>query len=72
MAMKSHPWFQPLHRRVLVTLLCAAWTAWEGFHDAGSIWFLLTAGITAWGIWDFFLSGNYAAPPSADGAGKGS
>ncbi len=63
--MKPHPWLQPLHRRVLVTLFCAGWMAWEGYYDMGSIWFLLMLGITAWAIWDFFLSGNYAA--AADG-----
>ena len=43
--MKPHPWLQPLYRRVLVTLFCVAWTAWEGYYDMGSIWFLLMLGM---------------------------
>ena len=64
--MKPHPWLQPLYRRVLVTLFCVAWAIWEGIYDAGSIWFLLMLGVTAWAVWDFFLSGNY--PRGADGS----
>jgi hypothetical protein len=70
--MKPHPWLQPLYRRVLVTLFCLAWTVWEGVYDASSIWFLLMLGISAWAVWDFFLSGNYAPKAEeADSAGSG-
>jgi hypothetical protein len=70
--MKPHPWLQPLYRRVLVTLFCFAWTVWEGVYDASSIWFLLMLGISAWAVWDFFLSGNYAPKAEeADSAGSG-
>lgn len=68
--MKPHPWLQPLYRRVLVTLFCIAWTAWEGYYDISSIWFLLMLGISGWAIWDFFLSGNYA-PASEGGESSG-
>ena len=68
--MKPHPWLQPLYRRVLVTLFCVAWTAWEGIYDAGSIWFLLMLGITAYAVWDFFLSGNYTSAEQADSTGS--
>ena len=68
--MRPHPWLQPLYRRVLVTLFCVAWTVWEGIYDVGSIWFLLMLGITAWAVWDFFISGNYAtATEGRDGGG---
>jgi hypothetical protein len=70
--MKPHPWLQPLYRRVLVTLFCVAWTIWEGIYDARSIWFLLMLGITAWAVWDFFLSGNYLRrSEESDKAGAG-
>ena len=62
--MRPHPWFQPLYRRVLVMLFCAGWTAWEGYYDASSMWFLLMLGVTAWAAWDFFLSGNYTPKPA--------
>ena len=57
--MNPHPWFRPLWRRVLVTLFCLGWAGWEAYYDVGSIWFLLMVAVTAWAIWDFFLSGNY-------------
>lgn len=68
--MKPHPWFQPLYRRILVTLFCVAWAIWEGYYDMGSIWFLLMLGVTAWAVWDFFLSGNYVVATS-QGDGEG-
>ncbi len=57
--MKPHPWLQPVYRRVLVTVFCVAWTAWEAYYDISSIWFMLMIGVTAWAIWDFFISDNY-------------
>jgi len=44
---------------VLVTMFCAAWTVWEAYYDPSSIWFMLMLGVTAWAVWDFFLSDNY-------------
>jgi hypothetical protein len=58
---EPHPWLMPLHRRVLALALAAAWLAFEAFFEPGGLWFWLAAGITAYGVWDFFLSGNYPA-----------
>ena len=57
--MNAHPWLEPLWRRVAVLLLCVAWLAFEALYEPGGLWFWLAAGLTAWGLWDFFLSGKY-------------
>jgi hypothetical protein len=59
MAFEPHPWLFPLYRRVIVILLCGLWLAFESFYDPGGLWFWLALGATAYGLWDFFLSGNY-------------
>lgn len=38
---------------------CAAWVAIEAWLEPGGLWFWLILAITAWGVWDFFLSGKY-------------
>lgn len=57
--MQPHPWLEPLHRRVLTTLVCVAWVAFELWQDPGGIWLLIGLGVTGYAVWDFFLSGNY-------------
>lgn len=57
--MAAHPWLRPRHRRVLTTLACALWLAFESALAPGSLWFWLALAATAWAVWDFFLSGNY-------------
>jgi len=57
--MAAHPWLEPLHRRVVTTLFCVAWLAFESWFAPGTLWFWLALAATAWAIWDFFLSGNY-------------
>jgi hypothetical protein len=49
----------PLHRRVAVLGLAVAWLLFEGYVEPGGLWFWLAAGVVAYGIWDFFLSGQY-------------
>lgn len=61
--MAAHPWFEPLHRRVLVTLLCAGWLAFEAWYAPGGLWFWLALAAVAYALWDFFLSGHYRAVP---------
>ncbi len=57
--MEAHPWLRPLWRRVAVIAFCALWVAVEAWHDPNGIWFWLIVAITAWGGYDFFLSGKY-------------
>ncbi len=54
-----HPWLMPLHRRVLTTLVCAAWLAIEAWFAPQDIWFWLALFATGYALWDFFLAGKY-------------
>ncbi|MFO1071717.1 MAG: hypothetical protein U1E17_03255 [Geminicoccaceae bacterium] len=68
---EPHPWFFPLSRRIFAVSLAVAWLAFELFMDPRGFWCWLAAGIVAYGIWDFFLSGNYAKRPDGGGPGDG-
>lgn len=59
--MSAHPWFQPLYRRVLTTLVCALWLVLEAVFAPGGLWFWLALAACAYALWDFFLSGHYRA-----------
>jgi hypothetical protein len=54
----SHPWFQPLYRRILTTLFCVAWLGFELWQQE-RFWIILVAAATVYALWDFFLSGHY-------------
>lgn len=58
---EPHPWLMPRHRRIAALGLALAWLAYEAWLEPGGVWFWLAAGLSAWGIWDFFLSGTYRA-----------
>ena len=45
-----HPWFRPLHRRVLTVAFCAAWLAYEAWEQPGSLWFWLVLGFTVYAV----------------------
>lgn len=49
-----HPFFRPLWRRVLVTVLCLAWAAVE-FAGGAAFWGTLFAGIGALCVYEFFI-----------------
>jgi hypothetical protein len=55
----AHPWLQPLWRRILVVAFCVAWVAMEAWLEPWGTWFWMFVAITAWGVWEFFLSGKY-------------
>lgn len=59
MAAEPHPWLMPLHRRIFALGLALAWLLFEGIYAPGGFWFWAAAGITVYGVWDFFLSGSY-------------
>lgn len=61
--MKAHVWFRPLSRRIVVTLVCVGWIAFEMFQD-GDFWMILAVGATVYAVWSFFLSGHYG--PNAE------
>ena len=56
---QPHPWLMPLPRRIAALGLAVAWCAFEGWYEPGGLWFWLAAGIVAYGVWDFFLSGTH-------------
>ena len=43
-----HPWFRPLHRRVLTVAFCVAWL--EALEQPGSLWFWLVLGFTVYAV----------------------
>jgi hypothetical protein len=49
-------WFRPLWRRVLVTAICVLWAALELVRHTDQMWMLITAGLSAYAIWTFFLT----------------
>jgi len=48
-------WFRPLWRRVAVTVVCAAWCAFEWYHG-DEIWSWLTTALVAYAVWTFFIT----------------
>lgn len=65
--MAAHPWFEPLGRRIAVTVICALWLVFESVYEPGSLWFWLALAACAWSLWDFFLSGHYRRSDTAGG-----
>ena len=68
MLLKYDPWFQPLHRRVIIAGVCAGWLVFELTveNDPLGIWIMLAAFLTGLSVWKFFLSGEYRQKPAAD------
>ena len=65
---RDHPFFRPLYRRVLVTLFCAAWAAWE-VYNGERMWSYIAMGITAYSFWVFLLTYDRdREKPTPDGA----
>jgi hypothetical protein len=52
---RDHPFFRPLYRRVLVTLFCAAWTAFE-LYSGEQLWSYIWMGLTAYSAWVFLYT----------------
>jgi hypothetical protein len=57
-----HPWFRPLHRRVLTILVCVLWLAFEAWTEPGSLWFWLVFALTAYAV----VHLGFGQPPAAD------
>ena len=52
------PWFRPLHRRVGTLAVCLGWVAFEAWQGAGTIWFWMALGFTAYALTLFRPVGN--------------
>lgn len=67
--MKYHPWFAPLSRRVITTLVCVGWVIFELLAQSEQgFWLWLAVIASAYALWSFFLSGQYSGEPPADEA----
>lgn len=58
----SHPFLDPLWRRIALVGFCAAWSIYE-WTSGEAFWGTLTAGMTAYGAWSYLV--NYV--PSKKG-----
>lgn len=51
----SHPFLDPLWRRIALVGFCAAWSIYE-WTNGEAFWGTLTAGMTAYGAWSYLLN----------------
>ena len=56
-------WFRPLYRRVICLAIAAGAFAAEVIFFGEQLWMFLFGAITAYGAYDFFLSGKYRDAP---------
>lgn len=56
-----HPFFRPIARRIVITVILAVWTGVE-LLIGSQFWVILFAGLTAYVGWGFFLSGQPDEP----------
>lgn len=54
--------FQPLWRRVAITLFATAWTIWEWVFNQEAFWGILTSAVVAYCVWAFFLNWKDVEP----------
>ena len=62
---EPHPWLFPVYRRVALMVVCVLWLGFEAWVDPGELWFWMAVAMTAYGLWDLFLSGKYARPAAS-------
>ena len=51
----SHPWYQPLGRRIAVVLICAIWFGVE-LWSQNPFWYVLSGALTAFTGWKLLLA----------------
>ena len=56
----SHPWYQPLARRIGVVAVCAFWFGMETWMQS-PFWMILTGALTLFTGWKLLLA--FPAPP---------
>ncbi len=66
---RDHPFFRPLYRRVLVTLFCALWAAWE-IYNGERFWAYITMGVTAYAVWVYLITYDRDRKPPAAETGE--
>ena len=50
----SHPFFNPLWRRVVIVVLCLGWALFE-FATGAPFWGMLFGAVGLWCAWSFFV-----------------
>ena len=58
----DHPWFRPLHRRVLTCALALGWGAFELFTGSPG-WAILFLAVGAYAVFRLFLAFDPKDPP---------
>lgn len=51
----SHPWYQPLYRRIGVVLVCALWFGLEAYRHE-PFWMILAGAVTGLTVWKLLLT----------------
>lgn len=66
-ANNSHPFLDPLWRRVALVVFCFAWAGFE-FYNGNQTWGWITCAIAAYAVWAFLLTYKMSAdkPSSTD------
>ncbi|NCO87924.1 MAG: hypothetical protein GW886_14965 [Rhodobacterales bacterium] len=62
----QHPFFIPLHRRVILTAALAAWSVFEFTISGSAFWGVLTGGIALICAHQFFIAFDPPLPEDRD------
>ena len=64
MSDRSHPWYAPLYRRVLIVAVCFLWLVIEAFSEP-SAWRIIAFAALTYAIWAFLW--KYEPPKETSG-----
>ncbi|MDP4823141.1 MAG: DUF3329 domain-containing protein [Aestuariivirgaceae bacterium] len=59
---RSHPFYRPLWRRVVLTSLVVGWAGVEIFIAKDGFWAAIAVGISLWFAWELLISWKEPAP----------
>ena len=51
----SHPWYQPLSRRIGVVVVCMLWFGMEAWSE-NPFWMILSGAVTALTVWKLLMT----------------
>lgn len=49
-----HPFYRPLWRRIVIVLVCVAWSVME-FATGSPFWGTIALGLAGYGVWALFI-----------------
>lgn len=58
---QQHPFYQPLWRRIAITITIVLWTGFEIFIAGDPLWLVLSSALLVYSIWVFFVT--WPKPP---------